>query len=190
MGISKLLVLVFLMGSSSLFAQTMNYVACSPKAIGCTVGRYSAGGGMGWSRFKDQTSFWPHVQLEVGLLKMIAVEITAGGIKSQELYQSLSAAPSLVFGAGVQIYPDGLYRGLVWRGAVMAHLYKEDSTNQRYTTEKALLSTVGWRWRPKEYAGSFTLGLGGQKVFGKDRPIQPVVETQIAVDFNLDSVFF
>lgn len=186
----KLLVLAFLVSASGLFAYEMNYVACSPREVGCYVGKYSAGAGFGWSRFRSQTSFWPHFQLEVGLLKNLAVEFSAGGIDSKQLYQSLSAVPSLIFGGGLQFYPSGLYRGLVWRGAVMAHLYKEDSSSQRYSKETAVLSTVGWRWRPKQYAGSFILGLGAQKVLFRNSSVEPVVESQVAIDFNLDSIFF
>ncbi len=186
----RLLFLGLLLCFHQLRAHEMNYVSCSPGDIGCFVGRYSLGAGVGWSRFRKQTAFWPHGQLEVGLLNHIALEVSVGGINSQQLYQSLSATPSLIFGGGLQLYPNGLYRGLVWKGAIMAHLYRQDLSNQRYSTETAFLSTLGWRWRPKDYGGSFALGLGIQKVLGQKRLIQPVVETQIAVDFNLESIFF
>jgi len=186
----KLLVFTVWVGASGVFAHEMSHVACSPREIGCYVGKYSAGAGFGWSRFRSQTSFWPHFQLEVGLLRNLAVELSAGGIDAKQLYQNLSAVPSLIVGGGLQFYPSGLYRGLVWRGAVMAHLYREEPSSQRYSRETALLSTLGWRWRPKQYAGSFILGVGAQKVLSDGRPIQPVVESQIALDFNLDSIFF
>lgn len=186
----KVSVLGFLMGATALAAQEMSYKACYPGQLGCYVGKYSAGAGFGWSRFRSQTSFWPHFQLEIGLLNSLSLEFTAGGIDSKQFYQSLSAAPSLIVGAGLQFYPAGLYRGLVWRGATMAHLYKDETANHRYSKEMALLSTLGWRWRPKEHAGSFTLAAGAQKVLSGNGSVEPVVESQIAIDFNLDSIFF
>jgi hypothetical protein len=118
------------------------------------------------------------------------VELSFGGVNSEKLYQSLSTAPSLIFGLGIEVYPSELYRGLTWRVGASKHLYRQDISHQRYSSETALLSTLGWRWRPKYYAGSFVLGLGAQKVLGSGRSIQPLFETQIAVDFNLDDIFF
>lgn len=174
----------------SLWAQPLNYVACPPRSLGCYTGRYSLGAGLGWSRFREQTSFWPNLKAEVGLLKHLAVELSFGGVNSEKLYQSLSAAPSMIFGVGIEVYPNELYRGMTWRVGASKHLYRQDINQQRYSIETALLSTVGWRWRPKSYAGSFVLGLGAQKVLEGAKSIQPLVETQIAVDFNLEDIFF
>jgi hypothetical protein len=73
---------------------------------------------------------------------------------------------------------------------VLAHLYRQELANQRYSSQTTVLSTLGWRWRPKDSAGSFIIAAGAQRQTSKGASIQPVVETQIAVDFNLDSIFF
>lgn len=176
--------------SSQLRAHEMGYTTCAHKDAGCYIGRYSAGAGLGWSRFQEATSFWPHVEFELGTLDFLSVDLVLGGVNSRVIYKSLSAAPSLTVGGGVKFYPRGLYRGFVLRGAVQAHLYRQDLSNQRYTSQTAVLSTVGWRWRPRDSAGSFIIGAGAQRQLSRGATIQPLVETQIAVDFNLDSIFF
>lgn len=176
--------------SSHLRAQQMSYATCTRRDAGRYVGRYSAGAGLGWSKFQETTSFWPHAEFEFGTLDFLSLDFTIGGINSRVLYNSLSAAPSLIVGGGLKFYPRGLYRGLVLRGAVLAHLYRQDLANQRYSSQTTVLSTLGWRWRPKDSAGSFTIAAGAQRQISKGTSIQPVVETQIAVDFNLDSIFF
>ena len=188
----KIILMVSVLGIISFqsLAHDLKYKVCPPKSLGCYTGKYSLGAGLGWSRFRSQTSFWPNVRAEVGLMNHAAVELTFGGVNTQQLYQSFSAAPSFIFGAGLEFFPRELYQGFVVRLSALKHLYRQDLGNQRYTNETAVLSTVGWRWRPENYAGSFSLGLGAQKVLSTASSIQPVFDTQIAFDFNLDSIFY
>ena len=165
-------------------------VVCRRSDWGCYVGRYSVGAGLGWSRFREQTAFWPKLQIEAGLLNHISVELVAGTINVQQLYHSLNAAPTIIVGAGLRYYPFELYRGLVLNVTLVDHLYRQDLSNQRYTAQAAALSTLGWRWRPRDYAGSFVLGAGVQKELSGGTRIQPAFETEIAFDFNSDSLFF
>ncbi|MCX6102956.1 MAG: hypothetical protein NT000_06805 [Proteobacteria bacterium] len=181
---------VFLSLSSILWGHELNHVSCGIKDSGCYVGRYSLGAGVGWSRFKERTAFWPHAELQIGLLNILSLELMAGGINAQGLYGSLKGVPTIIGGVGLQYYPNRLYQGLVIRSIVMNHLYRQDLSNDRYSVETALLSTVGWRWNPEKNSGSFVVGLGGQRVFAPQAKIQPVIQTDIAVDFNLDSIFF
>lgn len=176
--------------SSHVWAHDLSYKACPPKSVGCFVGRYSLGAGLGWSRFRSRTSFWPHLKAEMGATNHVAIELSLGGINSQELYHSLSTAPSFVLGAGLEYYPRELYRGFLVRTLLLKHLYREDLSNQRYNAETALLSTVGWRWRSEDHPGGFVLAAGAQKLLNGGGALQPVIETQVAFDFNLDSIFY
>lgn len=171
-------------------AHEMTYKACKPRTLGCFTGRYSLGGGLGWSKFRERTSFWPNLRAEIGVSNHVAVELELGGTNPQQLSQSLSGAPTFILGAGVELYFRELYRGLLVRALLVKHLYRQDLGNQRYSPETGLMSTVGWRWRPEDYAGSFSLGVGAQKVLESERSIQPVLETQVAIDFNFDSIFY
>ncbi|MFM8314724.1 MAG: hypothetical protein ACKOA8_10595, partial [Deltaproteobacteria bacterium] len=159
-----LFICLFVVFSSSLSAhQEMTYVACPTRAWGCSTGRYSIGAGLGWSKFRERTSFVPNILVELGVLNKMALALSFGGVNSEQIYQSLQAAPSLVFGAGLELYGWQLYRGPVLKIAALKHLYREDISHQRYSSDTAISSTVGWRWRTKEYTGSFVLVVWAQE---------------------------
>lgn len=181
----------FLTVASFASVSNLKYVeVCRPSDSGCRIGNHSVGAGLGWSRFKDQTAFWPKIELEFGVVPHVALELVAGTINLQELYHSASVAPTLILGAGLRYYVWERYHGPVISVSWFKHLYRESFSSQRYQTQSAVLTTLGWRWRPKNFAGSLALGAGIQKESVDAAKIQPALEGQVAVDFNLDDLFF
>jgi hypothetical protein len=169
----------------------LKYVeVCRPSNSACHIGKHSVGAGLGWSKFREQTAFWPKIELEFGVVPHLALDVVAGTINVQELYHSSSVAPTLILGAGLRYYLWERYHGPLLSVSWVEHLYRESFSSQRYQTQAAFLSTLGWRWRPKDFAGAFVLGAGVQKEFSNGAKLQPALETQISLDFNLDDLFF